>query len=587
MLVQNPFNPQSGTAGAITSITSSDNSLTITGTTTRDIIVNTAHNFTWTGIHTFNKNGSGVGVIISDDTVIQLGSVGAGGVPVLVGFSTGFSSAGVFTDDGAEQYLHWVGNSFTQFDMAVYSGFSNVNAWVIEQTGVHPDLLHIDTTNGTMGIYSAPASGITLALGAPTNRSQVLNTSRVLSTRITNAKVWGSTDTINWSGTSTGYNSNDWSILDARQISGAAGGSQTMNGLSAVVNTTGYTFAYSSVSPIDTHIGVTFTANNSGTYSSNPTTLTVQNFGAQFSSTNSPVLNTTGTTVRVLTIGGTFSAISGPSGSFATPIVDVIGGRFTASGSSTGTSLAIGSLISAVSGADKNWGVFINLAQDTYLVADGGKIWLGTNTNTPNSSTQGAYGATGDAYLDFTGSELEIVSDAVTSTDSILIRAGTNGLKLNIGGTQQAILTSNLLTTSSGVNIASGGVFTKYNNIAVEAYGVAAIVDDVAITGRTTAITTTNFTNAGTAGTYRVSYSLQDTTADITAGTLTLTIAYTDGGGATTKTATQVLTATGRADGVVYLQLASGNVTYAVAITGGVGIGAATYALFASCERLS
>lgn len=109
--------------------------------------------------------------------------------------------------------------------------------------------------------------------------------------------------------------------------------------------------------------------------------------------------------------------------------------------------------------------------------------------------------------------------------------------------------------------------------------------DNVALTNQGADITTTNFASGGVAGTYRVSYSLQDTTSDITAGAVTLTIAYTDGAGATTTTANQVLTGTGRTSGSIYLQLASGNVTYAVAHTG--IFGSAKYALYLTLERLS
>lgn len=109
--------------------------------------------------------------------------------------------------------------------------------------------------------------------------------------------------------------------------------------------------------------------------------------------------------------------------------------------------------------------------------------------------------------------------------------------------------------------------------------------DNVALTNQGADITTTNFTNGGVAGTYRVGYNLQDTTSDLTAGAVTLTLAYTDGAGATTTTANQVLTGTGRTTGSVYIQLASGNISYAVAHTG--IFGTAKYALYLTLERLS
>lgn len=108
----------------------------------------------------------------------------------------------------------------------------------------------------------------------------------------------------------------------------------------------------------------------------------------------------------------------------------------------------------------------------------------------------------------------------------------------------------------------------------------------LALTAQTAAITTTALANSSTAGTYRVSYSLQDTTADLAAGTIQLNIAFTDGAGATTVNSTAlVLTALGRTTGVFYLQLASGSITYATTLVG--LIGTATYALYLSLERLS
>jgi hypothetical protein len=155
-------------------------------------------------------------------------------------------------------------------------------------------------------------------------------------------------------------------------------------------------------------------------------------------------------------------------------------------------------------------------------------------------------------------------SDMTFATDTLTIT------KLSVGTITGAQVFDNKITT--------------YNNVATEGYGVPAIVDDVALAGQTADITTTNFTNGGTTGIYRCNYNLQDTAADLTAGALTLTISWTDGAGATTKTDTQVLTSLGRTSGVFYIQLASGNITYAVAHTGIYGT--ATYALYMSLERL-
>ena len=86
-------------------------------------------------------------------------------------------------------------------------------------------------------------------------------------------------------------------------------------------------------------------------------------------------------------------------------------------------------------------------------------------------------------------------------------------------------------------------------------------------------VTTTNLSNTPPAGVYEVEVYLLCTTADVTAGTLTVTLGWTDGVGATTSTPITAFTlaSTGRTSGRQLMQVASGNITYAVAITGGYG----------------
>ena len=111
-------------------------------------------------------------------------------------------------------------------------------------------------------------------------------------------------------------------------------------------------------------------------------------------------------------------------------------------------------------------------------------------------------------------------------------------------------------------------------------------VATVALTAQVAAISSTNFANSSTAGTYRVSYSLLTTTADAAAGTIQLSVAFTDNAGATTVVSTAlILTALGRTTGVFFVRLASGSVAYST-ILGGI-IGTSVYALYISLERLS
>jgi hypothetical protein len=80
---------------------------------------------------------------------------------------------------------------------------------------------------------------------------------------------------------------------------------------------------------------------------------------------------------------------------------------------------------------------------------------------------------------------------------------------------------------------------------------------------------------------YRVIYELADTTADPTSigVTLQLTIAYTDDAGATTQPSpTLIVTTTGRVTGSFDFYLASGEISYSTAVTGGA-LGAARYAV--------
>ncbi|MCK9370612.1 hypothetical protein M0R04_11940 [Candidatus Dojkabacteria bacterium] len=196
---------------------------------------------------------------------------------------------------------------------------------------------------------------------------------------------------------------------------------------------------------------------------------------------------------------------------------------------------------------------------------------------------------------------LAIASEGASSGDPMLIGKGylmgsnaANG-DLYLDGTNNATrTTSNVYVGSLGglVTIGSAassieavGTITKYNNIATEDYGVPAIVDGVHLTAQVADIGATNITNAGTAGNYRVSYYLQDTSADITAGTITLTFAFTDDAGATTVASTPLaLTALGRTSGVFYIRLASGNLTYAITHTG--LFGTSNYRLDINTERV-
>lgn len=179
-------------------------------------------------------------------------------------------------------------------------------------------------------------------------------------------------------------------------------------------------------------------------------------------------------------------------------------------------------------------------------------------------------------------------STALTA-NNLILGAGTSKVApLGSLGTTTTFLQGNaggaptwanvdLATSVTGtLPAANGGTGVTYNRVA----------DTVALTAQTADISATPFANSSVAGTYRCSYYLEDTTADLTAGTVQLTVAFTDAAGSTTVvSAALVLTAVGRTPGVFFIQLSSGSITYAVAHTG--IFGTAQYALYACLERLS
>lgn len=88
-------------------------------------------------------------------------------------------------------------------------------------------------------------------------------------------------------------------------------------------------------------------------------------------------------------------------------------------------------------------------------------------------------------------------------------------------------------------------------------------------------------------GLFRISYYMLDTTADLTAGAVTLNIKFTDDVAArSVNSSPVVLTATsGFTQGTIIANLQSGSLTYGVTHTG--IFGSATYALYLTCEELN
>lgn len=154
----------------------------------------------------------------------------------------------------------------------------------------------------------------------------------------------------------------------------------------------------------------------------------------------------------------------------------------------------------------------------------------------------------------------------------------TTVLHGNAGGDPSFGAVSLTADVSGILPVANGGTGVGYNRIS----------DTVAATNLGADFPAAAFANSSTAGTYRCSYYLEDTTADVAAGGVTMTVAFTDDAGATTVVSAAVpLTGIGilRTSGVFFIQNAGGNITIAVGHTG--VFGTSKYALYACLERLS
>jgi len=212
-----------------------------------------------------------------------------------------------------------------------------------------------------------------------------------------------------------------------------------------------------------------------------------------------------------------------------------------------------------------------------------GLVGIGQTTPTALLHLKAGTAAANTAPLKFaTGTSLTTAEVGVVefTTDDLFFTITTGTAR------KAFILDDGARLTSGKIPVATtNGRLVDTTIATLIAGGVPALATSIALTNQGADIGATNFTNAGTVGTYRIDYTLEDTTADVTAGTVTLTIAWTDDAGATTVTAVQVLTATGRVSGVIHVQLASGNITYATTHTG--IFAAAKYAVYATVTRLS
>jgi hypothetical protein len=152
-------------------------------------------------------------------------------------------------------------------------------------------------------------------------------------------------------------------------------------------------------------------------------------------------------------------------------------------------------------------------------------------------------------------------------------------------------LASPTFTGTPAAPTASPG--TNTTQLATTAFVAAAIPafpatkDTVQLTAQAADISPTNLANSNVAGLYRISAYLVDSTADVTAGAVTLTIAYVDAAGSQSQTVGPVVLTTlgAKAENVLMLQLAAGSVSYAVSNSG--LFGTARFNLYLVSERIA
>jgi hypothetical protein len=167
---------------------------------------------------------------------------------------------------------------------------------------------------------------------------------------------------------------------------------------------------------------------------------------------------------------------------------------------------------------------------------------------------------------------IEIVGPVGWTGDLFKIRDNAGSpvvyLRVNATGDVETSARSNLVLAGNSTDPPVSGYIGRVNR-----------------TNQSADIASTKLTDATTAGMYVIHAVLEDTTNDVTAGTVTVTFGWIDDVGATTDaTLTQTLITTGRARVTIPLYLASGNITYTVAHTG--IFGAAKYALRVRVEYL-
>lgn len=174
---------------------------------------------------------------------------------------------------------------------------------------------------------------------------------------------------------------------------------------------------------------------------------------------------------------------------------------------------------------------------------------------------------------------------------------------LRIGGGNAAGLGGHIVlygqahgSAPNQIDINATGGINANNNLAkigglatAGSYGTAPIVAVVALTGQSATIGLTNLLAAAPVGLYRASAWLVTTTADATAGTISLTLGYNTGAALSQTSGACDLKVlgdqTGRFNSITIYSAAAQNITYQTTVAG--AINAARFALYITLERLA
>lgn len=178
------------------------------------------------------------------------------------------------------------------------------------------------------------------------------------------------------------------------------------------------------------------------------------------------------------------------------------------------------------------------------------------------------------------------VAPSALASSAALTKTDDTNVTLTLGGSPNTALlaaTSLTLGWTGQLSLARGGTGIDLNALSAQVVyrgdgSGSGTYRKVTLTAQTADIATTNLTSSPASGDYLVTVYLQCTTADVGAGTLTVTIGWTDTIGAMTDASvTLTLTATGRSRADILVKRVSGEITYAVA--NGGSYGTAQYAI--------